>query len=108
MYDSKNESISIDQQTRKCRTEVLSRPYGMEVNLIPVSGKHPPCIEWKPFQTERVPLEKIKEWMQGKFVGKDGKHFWKPMNLNFTLITVNSDDDDAEALVNERCAETNV
>lgn len=119
MYDSSNESISIDQKTKIYRTDVLSRLYGMEFNLIPMNGKKP-CIEWKPFQTERVSVEKIKEWMQEKFPSKDGKNFWNPKILNFALITgatpwsainpgiivVDSDDDEAEALVKERCPET--
>jgi len=120
MYDSNNESISIDQQTKNDRTDVLSRLYGMELNLIPVSGKHPPCIEWKAFQTERVSVEKLKEWMRGTFPTKDGKKFWKPEILNFAVVTgatpwsstnpgiivVDSDDEEAEALVKERCPET--
>lgn len=120
MYDSNNESISIDQATKKYRTEVLCRLYDMDFNLIPISGKHPPCIEWKPYQTEQVSLEKIKEWMQGKFPTKDEKNFWKPQNLNFAVVTgaapwsstnpgiivVDSDDEEAEALVKDLCPET--
>ncbi len=63
------------KQTKNDRTEVLRRLYGMEFNLIPISGKHPPCIEWKPFQTERVSVEKLKDWMLGRFPTKDGKNF---------------------------------
>lgn len=120
MYDSNNQSISIDQQRRSHRTEVLRRLYGMDFNLIPVSGKNPPCIEWKPYQTQRVTPEELKEWMRGRFPTKDGKNFWKPEIFNFALITgatpwsssnpgiiaVDPDDDEAEALVKERCPDT--
>ena len=119
MYESNNQSMSIDQQTKIYRSTVLSRLYGMGFNLIPMNGKKP-CVEWKPFQTKRVSPEKLKEWRQGRFPTKDGKNFWKPENLNFALITgatpwsstnpgiivVDSDDDEAEALVRERCPET--
>lgn len=120
MYDSTNASISIDQQTKNHRTQILRRLYGMEFNLIPISGKHPPCIEWKQFQTVRISVEKLKEWMRGTFPAKNEKNFWKPEILNFALITgatpwsssnpgiivVDSDDEEAEALVKERCPET--
>ncbi len=119
MYDSNNESISIDQQTKNDRTEVLRRLYDMEFNLIPMNGKRP-CVEWKQFQTERISVEKLKEWKSGKFQTKDGKNFWNPKVFNFALITgatpwsstnpgivvVDSDDDEAEALFKERCPET--
>lgn len=120
MYDSNNQSISVDKTTIVYRSEALRRLYDMEFNLIPISGKHPPCIEWKPYQTKRVTLDEIKEWMRGKFPTKDGKGLWKPDILNFALITgatpwsstnqgiivVDSDDEEAEALVKAFCPET--
>jgi 2-keto-4-pentenoate hydratase/2-oxohepta-3-ene-1,7-dioic acid hydratase in catechol pathway len=71
MYDSNNESIFIDQQAKNCRTEVLCRLYGMDFNLIPISGKHPPCIEWKPFQTQRVTPEEAMKGVFGYTCGND-------------------------------------
>lgn len=119
MYGSNNQSIFVDQATRNHRTEVLRRLYGMDFNLIPMNGKKP-CVEWKPFQTERVSVEKLKEWMNGKFPTKDGKNFWNPKVFNFAVVTgatpwsstnpgiivVDSDDEEAEALVKEYCPET--
>ncbi|MEZ6142577.1 MAG: phage/plasmid primase, P4 family [Zavarzinella sp.] len=88
--------------------------------MIPVNGKNPPCIEWKPFQTQRVTPEELKEWMRGKFPTKEGKTFWKAENLNFALLTgltpwssrnpgivvVDTDDKEAERLVAKNCPET--
>jgi hypothetical protein len=42
----------------------------MGFNLIPMDGKEP-CIKWKPYQTQRVTPEDIKEWMRGRFSAKD-------------------------------------
>ena len=120
MYDSKLTTILVDQEAKSTRTEILSRLYGMDFNLIPVNGKHPPCIEWKPYQTQRVTPEEIKEWMRGRFPSKDGNSFWKAENLNFALITgstpwsetnpgtvvIDTDDEEAEELVRSHCPET--
>ena len=54
MYVSNSPTIFVDPETKTARTEILARLYGMDFNLIPVNGKHPPCIEWKPYQTQRV------------------------------------------------------
>lgn len=112
MYDSNQTTILVDERTRNQRTDVVSRLYGMGFNLIPSDGKNP-CIEWKPYQTQRVTPGEIKEWMSGRFRTKDGKKFWKAEILNFALVTgaapwsdenpgivvVDSDDAAAEAQV---------
>ena len=67
MYDSNPTSVLLDKTKKSQRTEILSRLYGLDFNLIPVNGKHPPCIEWKPYQTRRVTPEEIKQWMRGRF-----------------------------------------
>jgi hypothetical protein len=54
VYVSNSPTIFVDPETKTARTEILARLYGMDFNLIPVNGKHPPCIEWKPYQTQRV------------------------------------------------------
>ena len=116
---SNSATILVDQNTKKTRTDILARLYGMDFNLIPVNGKHPPCIEWKPYQTQRVSPEEIKEWMRGRFPSKDGKTFWKAENLNFALLTgstpwsqtnpgtvvIDTDDEEAEELVKRHCPE---
>ena len=70
MYDSKLTTNLVDQDAKTTRTEILSRLYGMDFNLIPVNGKNPPCIEWKPYQTRQVSHEELKEWMRGRFPGR--------------------------------------
>jgi hypothetical protein len=120
MYVSNSPTIFVDQEAKKSRKDILSRLYGMEFNLIPVSGKNPPCIEWKPYQTQRVTPEELKEWMRGKFPSKDGETFWNAKNLNFGLLTgstpwsdtnpgtvvIDTDDEEAEELVKRHCPET--
>ena len=120
MYVSNSPMIFVDQEAKKSRTEILSRLYGMDFNLIPVNGKNPPCIEWKPYQTRQVSHEEDKEWMGNRFPSKDGKSFWKTENLNFGLITgstpwsqinpgtvvIDTDDAEAEELVKKHCPET--
>jgi len=120
MYVSNSPAILIDQNTKKTRTDILSRLYGMDFNLIPVNGKNPPCIEWKPYQVQRVTPEELKEWMRGRFPTKDGNSFWKAENLNFGIITgsapwsqtnpgtvvIDTDDDEAEELVKQHCLES--
>ena len=120
MYDSSPTRVLLDETTRKHRTEILSRLYGLGFNLIPVNGKHPPCIEWKPYQTRRVTPEEIKEWMRGCFPTKDGEHLWKAENLNFALlagaipwsddnpgiVVIDSDDEEADEMVRQHCSST--
>jgi len=53
MYDSKLTTILVDQDAKKTRTEILSRLYGMDFNLIPVNGKHPPCSHTIIFSCQR-------------------------------------------------------
>lgn len=120
MYVSNSPTIFVDQEAKKIRTEILSRLYGMDFNLIPVNGKHPPCIEWKPYQTRQVTPEELKEWMRGQFPSKDGTSMWRAENLNFALLTgsapwsetnpgtvvIDTDDDDAEELVKRHCPDT--
>ncbi|MCH7686512.1 MAG: bifunctional DNA primase/polymerase, partial [Planctomycetes bacterium] len=91
----------------------------MDFNLIPMNGKKP-CVEWKPYQTQRVTPEEIKEWMRGRFPTKDGKNFWKAENLNFALLTgavpwsdgntgivvLDADDDQGEAVLRQYCPPT--
>lgn len=112
MYDSNETTNLVDERTKSLRNEVISRFYGVGFNLIPMDGKEP-CVKWKPYQTRRVTLEEIKEWMRGRFPTKDGQKFWKAEILNFALLTgvvpwsdenpgiivVDSDDAAAEAQV---------
>ena len=86
MYDSNQTPNLLNERTKNQRTEVISRLYGMGFNLIPMNGKKP-CIEWKPYQTQRVTPAEIKEWMSGRFPTKDGKNVWKAEILNFALLT---------------------
>ena len=86
MYLSIYGSILVDEKLKNQRTDVISRLIQMGFNVIPVSGKFPPCIEWKPYQTRQVTIEEIKEWMGQWFVGKNGKK-WKADLLNFGLVT---------------------
>ena len=120
MYVSNSPMIFVDQEAKKSRTEILSRLYGMDFNLIPVNGKNPPCIEWKPFQIQQVTSEELKEWMRGRFPSKDRNSFWTAENLNFGIITgsmpwsqtnpgtvvIDTDDTEAEELVKKHCPET--
>jgi len=119
MYLSNSDPILIEERTKTQRTEIVSRLYGMGFNLIPMNGKKP-CIEWKPYQTKRVTPEEIKEWMSNRFLTKDGEGFWRAEILNFALVTgaipwsevipgvivMDSDDQQAEALVKQHCPET--
>ena len=86
MYLSNNEPILVDERTRKHRTEIVSRLYEMEFNLIPMDGKTP-CREWKEFQSRRVTPQEVEEWMTGRFPTKDGQRLWKPNLRNFALLT---------------------
>lgn len=120
MYVSNSPTNFVDQDPKKTRTEILSRLYGMDFNLIPVNGKHPPCIEWKPYQTQRVSPAELKEWMRGQFPSKDGNSIWKAENLNFAMLTgstpwsdtnpgtvvIDTDDEEAEELVKRNCPDT--
>ena len=120
MYVSNKSAILIDENAKKARTEILSRLYGMDFNLIPVNGKNPPCIEWKQYQLQRVRPEEIKEWMKNRFPNKEGDSFWRADNLNFGMITgstpwsqtnpgsvvIDTDDEEAEELVSKHCPET--
>jgi putative DNA primase/helicase len=120
MYVSNSPTNFVDPETKKARTEVLDRLYDMEFNLIPVNGKNPPCIEWKPYQNQRVSPEEIKEWMRGRFSSKDGKSIWRAENLNFALVTgstpwskrnpgtvvIDTDDDEAEELASRYCPDS--
>jgi len=120
LYISNSATILVDQNTKTARTDILSRLYGMDFNLIPVNGKHPPCIEWKPYQTQRVSPEEIKEWMRGRFPSKDGKSDWKAENLNFAMLTgptpwseknpgtvvIDTDDEEADELVRRHYPES--
>jgi P4 family phage/plasmid primase-like protien len=119
VYLSNSPTILLDERTKSQRTEILSRLYGMDFNLIPMNGKKP-CVEWKPYQTQRVTPEEIKEWMRGRFPTKNGKNTWKAENHNFALLTgaipwsgdnpgivvIDSDDEEAEALVQRHCPST--
>jgi putative DNA primase/helicase len=120
MYDSRLTTILVAQDAKKTRTDILSRLYGMDFNLIPVNGKHPPCIEWKPYQTRKVTPEELKQWMRGQFPSKDGNSMWRAENLNFALLTgstpwsdtnpgtvfIDTDDEEAEELVRSHCPDT--
>ena len=72
MYDS-----ALTTKFARTETEILNRLYSLEFNLIPVNGKNPPCVEWKSYQSQRVSLEEINQWMNNRFLSKDGKSFWK-------------------------------
>jgi hypothetical protein len=91
----------------------------MGFNLIPMNGKKP-CVEWKPYQTQRVTPVKIKEWTQGRFPTKDGTKLWKPEILNFAMLTgampwsdddpgivvIDPDDEVADEIVKKHCPPT--
>ncbi len=93
----------------------------MEYNLIPVNGKNPPCVPWKRWATERVSVEQFVEWSRRRFLSSQG-HLWllaqsavlnwaiptglKPYSDSPALVVVDSDDDEAEALVASRCPTT--
>lgn len=118
MYVSNSPTNFVAQETKKTRTDILGRLYGMDFNLIPMNGKRP-CIEWKVYQTQRVCPEELKEWMRGQFQSKDGK-IWNAENLNFALLTgstpwsritpgtvvIDTDDEEAEELVRSYCPDT--
>lgn len=119
MYLSNNQPILVDESTRKHRTEIVDRFYGMGFNLIPMDGKKP-SIKWKPYQTQRATPEEIEEWMRGRFPTKDGNSFWNAEILNVALITgavpwsddnpgvvvLDADDEQAEAILSQYCPET--
>jgi len=120
MYVSNSTTILVDQDTKKTRTEILARLYGMDFNLIPVNGKHPPCIEWKPYQNQRVSPEELNQWMRGQFRSKDGRSTWKAEKLNFAMLTgstpwsqknpgtvvIDTDDEEADELVSKHCPDS--
>ena len=117
MYDS-----ALTTKFARTETEILNRLYSLEFNLIPVNGKNPPCVEWKSYQSQRVSLEEINQWMNNRFLSKDGKSFWKAKNLNFGLLTgstpwsetnpgivvIDTDDLEAEEIVKNNCPETSM
>ncbi|APZ93335.1 hypothetical protein Fuma_02952 [Fuerstiella marisgermanici] len=119
MYLSNTEPILVDESTRNHRTEIVSRLYEMNFNLIPMNGKNP-CVEWNEFQTHRVTPQDLRKWLTGKFPTKDGRRIWKARNHNFALLTgaipwsddnpgiivVDSDDEEAEELVRNHCPPT--
>ena len=104
------------------RTDVLNRLYGMGFNLIPVNGKHPPCIEWTQYQNQRVTPEEMKEWLKGKFPNKSKTRLWRAENLNFAVLTgatpwtdnipgiivIDMDDEEAQDLVRKTFPDTPV
>ena len=117
MYDSKNGNKSQEQHPKK---DFVLRMVNAGYNVIPISGKHPPCIPWKEFQSRQVRPEEIVSWGRDGFVSKDGKP-WKPELLNFGLLTgvkpyseapalivIDTDGEEAEKLVFERCPITPV
>jgi hypothetical protein len=117
MYHSDRQPNSQGQSYKK---EFVLRAWGMGYNLIPLSGKFPPCTPWKRYQTERVTPEGIVAWGKNQFTRKNGGTFSVPI-LNFALLTgvkpysdapalvvVDPDNDEAEALVRSRCPETPV
>ena len=87
MYVSNPKTIFIDETTKSQRAAIVLGLYEMGFNLIPVNGKHPPCIEWKPYQTKRVTLKELREWARGEFPRQDGSGTWRPALLNFALLT---------------------
>ncbi len=118
-YVSSTEPILADERAGNYRTQIVSRLYHMDFNLVPMNGKDP-CCKWKHLQNRRVKPEEIKGWMTGRFPSKDGRRTWKAKNLNFALVTgampwsetnpgiivVDSDDEEAEELVLNCCEPT--
>lgn len=102
------------------KKQFVLRIFQAGYNIIPVSGKFPPAIPWKRYQLEAVTPEEIVEWSKGRFATKDGRTY-APELLNFGLLTgakpysdapalvvIDSDDAEAESIVQARCPETPV
>lgn len=121
MYVSNPRTIIFDEKTKQQRTEAILRLYDLEFNVIPVNGKCPPCVEWKPYQRRRVTPEELLAWVRGRFARKGGG-VWMAKNLNFALVTgeipwsrhnpgvvvIDSDDDEAESQIAQRCPKTSM
>ncbi len=62
----------------------------MGYNLIPVHGKNPPCVPWKPWTTERVSVEQFTEWANSRWFKTRSGRFWHlpfPTILNWAIPT---------------------
>jgi hypothetical protein len=99
--------------------EVVFRLVESGYNVIPVSGKFPPCLTWKAYQTEKVTHDHVREWATNRFVGVRKQRYWSARLLNFGLLTghkpyssspglvvIDSDDDQSEELVRTTCPDT--
>ncbi len=102
----------------KRNSNPTTRLHNLGYNLIPISGKFPPCIKWKKWQTERVSRGQMLQWHDEGFTTKEGKK-WRPEILNWGLLTgkkpysdapgiviVDSDDTAAEQLWHKHAPET--
>jgi hypothetical protein len=93
----------------------------MEYNLIPINGKNPPCVPWKRWESERVSLDLLGEWLRRQFTNSSGRQWTlgpeatlnfgvptgkKPYSPSPALVVVDSDDEVADALVARRCPAT--
>jgi hypothetical protein len=107
---------------RKLQAEILKHLYRLGYNLIPVNGKHPPCVEWKVYQSQRVTPEEIVTWANTRQFRTKGGDLWRlsdDATLNWALLTgatpysdapplvvADCDDAEAEALAFQRCPPT--
>lgn len=80
-------------------------------NLIPVDGKHPPKIAWKKdyhLDTTRITPQQVAEWdaQWGNSVNWGLLTGSKPYSDAPAIVVVDSDDDEAEQLVKNKCPQT--
>lgn len=117
---------SLDERHRmKTQQECLQRIYrDLEFNVIPVSGKFPPCESWKRWESERLPVTTLCDWGKKRlFQKKNGGRYrlgedrilnWglptghKPYSRSPAIVVIDTDDEEAERVVSERCPFTPV
>lgn len=119
--NEKNESLNGKVKSQIERSQDV---YRLGYNLIPVNGKFPPCESWKRWESERIGPDQMCDWGNKRtFQRKDGG-VWKLANrdtLNWGLLTgekpysdapaivvIDTDDEEAESIVQEQCPDTPV
>jgi hypothetical protein len=91
--------------------KILARLHNMGYNVIPVWGKRPGAVKWKPYQTQRIRMEDHQRWHQD-FSGQDRILNWalltgrKPYTDALAVVVLDADDQEAEELLLSRCPET--
>ena len=111
----------IDENLTDDKPSFAVRIHDLGYNLIPISGKHPPCIPWTPWKTERVTREQMLAWKDDGFFSEKNGRSWKPKLFNWgllagakpysdapALIVVDTDDEASEKLWLEHAPETPV